>query len=110
MGFSLAPIFATGITWSSQYIDVSGRVGTIFNMAFAVGEMTTPVLLNVLYDSHGMKSFVYIMLCASSLELIIYSLLQMYASCSSKGREERDDISQHSLLNSTEPEDDESGM
>ena len=72
-------------------------------MAFAVGEMTTPVLLNVLYKRQGMRSFVYIMLSASCLELLFYGLLQTFASCSNKvGGQEKEGVESSSLLNAAE--------
>ncbi len=81
VGLSMAPIFPTAMTWSSKYVDISGRIGLIFNIAFAVGEMTTPIILDFFYGTSGMTSFVYIMLAASCLELFFYTLLEVFASC-----------------------------
>ena len=80
VGLSMAPIFPAAMTWSSQYVDITGHIGLIFNIAFAVGEMTTPIILNFFYGSYGMTSFVYIMLIASCFELFFYILLEVFAS------------------------------
>ncbi len=64
--------------------------------------MTTPVILNALYDSQGMRSFVYIMLFSSSLELIMYGLLQTYASCTYKGVRENKDHSREKVAEEKE--------
>ncbi len=86
VGLSVGPIFATAMTWSSQYVDITGKIGLIFTTAFAFGEMTVPIILSAFYGKYGMTSFVYIMLTTSCLEIFLYILLEVVvAYC--RGRE-----------------------
>ena len=79
LGLTMSTIFATAITWTERYVNLSGGVGTIFLTAGATGEIVGPLILSALYKRYGIKGFVYIMFSASAITLVFYLLLQAVA-------------------------------
>ncbi len=49
-------------------------------MGASLGQVMTPVLLNIFYGDYGIVAFMYIMFVASCIELILYVILQLFAS------------------------------
>ncbi len=79
IGLTMSTIFATGITWTERYVEVSSGTGAIFLTAGAAGEMLGPIFLSFLYQSFGIVSFVYIMFSSASVVLVLYVILQVAA-------------------------------
>ena len=72
-------ILFSGITWTQQYIPVSGILGTVFMIAGSVGEMVGPAVIGLLFDKVGPKSFLYVLSFAMSMLVTLFVILQCFA-------------------------------
>ena len=79
LGFSMSTMFATAITWTERYVNISGGVGTIFLTAGTAGELVGQLLFSALYKIQGIESFVYIIFSGASISFLLYIVLQTVA-------------------------------
>ncbi len=80
IGLAMSTIFPTSCTWAGEYIKLSKKTISTFHMGASLGQVMTPVLLNIFYGDYGIVSFMYIMFVASCIELVLYVILQLFAS------------------------------
>ena len=79
--------YLSGITWTEQYIKVTGITGSVFMVACAGGEMVGPVVIGVLFDKLGPKSFLYIMCLANVILVALFITMQCFAGKHGKRHE-----------------------
>jgi hypothetical protein len=80
LGFGMASIFPSGISWAEQYIDLTGKATASFVVGSALGEMLVPAFTGFLFEQKGPMSLLYILTGSSLLSIVIYIIMQNLAS------------------------------
>lgn len=81
LGFGMASIFPSGLSWAERYIKVTGKAAAIFVVGSAVGEMVLPALTGYIFASRGAIWLMYVLLVASFASAVVFVIL-MNIACS----------------------------
>ena len=71
-GFFISTIYASGLTFANMYIPFTGGIGGLFIAAGSLGDLTCPIFIVPLFDTHGMKIFVVLLFVASVVMFVVY--------------------------------------
>lgn len=80
LGFSMASIFPTGITWAERYIEVGGKTAAVFVAGSALGEMTIPALVGFLFKTKGPMWLMYVLLAGAVFTVLLFVIMQNLAA------------------------------
>ncbi len=78
-GLSSAAIFASGITWASRYMKVSGSTVALITSATVAGETILPIISAVMSEMLELSSYVYILLIGGCAMMTVYIVMQAIA-------------------------------
>ena len=76
-GLSASPMYGYCITWSSQYIFVTGKVGALLTLMGAISDVVGPLIVNLLYDNFGLATYPYYCLVLSIAMVICCGLIAL---------------------------------
>ena len=79
-GAGVATIYATGITWTEQYIKVTESVGAVFGLGGAVSDLYGPLLFVYLMEHVTYMSYVYLQFAILCLLLVLMCVMQFMAN------------------------------
>ena len=79
--------YLSGITWTEQYIKVTGITGSVFMVACAGGEMVGPVVIGVLFENLNLSHFS--ISCVSPMLYLWPYLLQCSVLLANMGKDMR---------------------
>ena len=74
-GLSLAPLFAAGIAWSNQYVEMRGLAFTVVFVGASIGAIVYQWITGYLFEYEGPQTVMYIVLGNSLLILVTFSLM-----------------------------------
>ena len=77
-GFSMGALFSVSILWVSQYMHITGAIGSFFLIAFSIGSMTGPALAGFLYEYYSHMWVVYLSFMASVTQGIVFLLMFVF--------------------------------
>ena len=69
--------YATVVSWTTEYTDLSGWAGTAILLSGATGYLLGPFLFGALFNVFGISSFMYILSSAITLEIIFFVILSV---------------------------------
>ena len=72
MGLSGAPMYGLCLSWCSQYIFVTGKIGAIFTTTGPFSDIIASLIINLLYDKFGLATFRYYCLVMSVSMILCY--------------------------------------
>ncbi len=78
-GFGSAGIFASGITWASRYMKVTGSTIACITSATVAGETMLPIISAVMSEVLEPSSYVYILLIGGCAMMTVYIVMQAIA-------------------------------
>lgn len=81
LGFGMASIFPSGLSWAERYIKVTGKAAAIFVVGSALGEMVLPALTGYIFFYRGAIWLMYVLLVASFASAVVFVSL-MNITCS----------------------------
>ena len=90
-------VLLTGITWTEQYIKVTGITGSVFMVAGAGGEMVGPLVIGLLFDKLGPKSFLYVLFITILILVALFTIMQCFAGRHGMIREKSSDVEETDL-------------
>ena len=99
LGFGMASIFPTGITWAERYMEVTGKSTAVFVIGSALGEMCMPALTGFLFEAKDPMWLLYVMLASAVVCIVVYIIMQNLASNSGVRYKELKSFKHSSLLN-----------
>ena len=80
LGFSMASIFPTGITWAERYIHIGSKSAAVFVAGSALGEMTIPAFVGFLFETKDPIWLMYILLAGAVLSVIVFIIMHYLAT------------------------------
>ena len=78
-GFAVGnpPLFPVGVTYCNQYMIVGATLNAFLQLACTTAAIASPLTFGSLYESIGPVSFVYILLVASCLLVVIFACMHV---------------------------------
>ncbi len=80
LGFALASIYPTTMSFSGQLMTLSGRVTGLFAIGSSAGAMLVPLLIGQFFESAGPQSMTIILVVDCVLALVVLALLARRAA------------------------------
>mmetsp|Transcript_34964 Transcript_34964/g.57824 ORF Transcript_34964/g.57824 Transcript_34964/m.57824 type:complete len:157 (+) Transcript_34964:157-627(+) len=71
LGFAMASVFPSALTWAERVTTVSGRIASLFVVAAALGEMLVPLAIGFVYHMGG---FPITIMLTCMLETLLFAL------------------------------------
>lgn len=79
LGFSMASVFATVLSWAGRRMTMSGSITSWFLIGASIGAMTLPWIIGQLFESVGPQVTIGIILIDLVAALAVFGLLMAYA-------------------------------
>ena len=78
LGLSIAPLYATTLTYANDTVSLSGKLGSILIFAGCLGYTVGPFLQGLLFTQFGILSFLYLCSAALLCALLMKILLSVF--------------------------------
>ncbi|XP_077981451.1 sodium-dependent glucose transporter 1C-like [Glandiceps talaboti] len=79
LGWFLATVFASGVSWAVQYIRLTGKATSTFNVAVSMSSIILPVTIGKLFTVYRYGTLVYVLLALCASNAIAYTIMQISA-------------------------------
>ena len=80
LGFSMSVVFPCIFGWTSENImQITGKISAMFLVSAGIGAMIFPLLVGYLMEFHSPMWFIYSLLIAIMLTLVIYASIRLTA-------------------------------
>ena len=80
LGFSMASIFPTGITWAERYVHIGSKSAAVFISGSALGEMIIPAFIGFLFETKNPMWLMYVLLAGAALSVIVFIIMHLLAT------------------------------
>lgn len=79
LGFCMASVFPSTMSWAESFLHVSGKTASILVVGASLGEMTIPLVIGTLMERNGAKSFLPSIFLVIVLAIIVFALASILA-------------------------------
>ena len=80
-GLGMSTTFASVILWTSNYITITGSIGSLFVVSSAFGRMSSAPLTGFLFQNKTHMWVVYLSLFAALINVVLFPLMSVFAKC-----------------------------
>ena len=94
-GLGMSTTFASAILWTSNYITITGSIGSLFLISSSCGVMSSAPLTGFLFQEKTHMWVVYLSLMAALIHILLFSVMTVFAKCHMIGIKEIQEAEQH---------------
>ena len=80
-GFGMSTTFGSAILWTSNYITITGSVGSLFIIGNSCGAMSCAPLTGFLFRDKSHMWVVYLSLLAVLINVVLFSVMTVFVKC-----------------------------
>ena len=98
-GLGMSTTFASTILWTSNYISISGSIGSLFLIGSSCGAMSAAPLTGFLFQDKSHMWVVYLSLMAALIHFLLFFVMVVFTKCHIKGIDKSKEVqgTQHDL-------------
>jgi FHS family Na+ dependent glucose MFS transporter 1 len=86
LGFCMAAVFPSTMSWAETFMHISGKTASILVVGASLGEMTIPLVIGTLMERNGASVFVHAIFVIIVLTTIVFIIASVLAKRQRKGQ------------------------